>query len=188
MGIEEIVSRIKQEAHEQADKITAEARQRADAQRREFEKELEEKRRRLQKEMEAKIRSKADIIISEARRESRAELLKAKESLIQQAINTALEKLRSLPAEDYQRLLAGLVEKGKEQVGSPCLAAVSREEDASIIQGLDGVELLSERAQGTGGVVLFSSDRKLRVDYTFEGIAQRKRGELRTLAARLLFS
>lgn len=188
MGIEEIVSRIKQEAHEKANRITAEARKKAEAERRKFERELEEKRRILQEEMEAKLEAKAEIIVSEARRKARAELLRAKESLIQQAVDTAVEKLRNLSSHDHQQLIVELVNKGKKQLGTPCWVAVSREEDRAIIQGIEGVRLMEERAEGSGGILIFSQDKKLRVDYTFEGIVKRRREELRSLAARLLFT
>lgn len=187
MGIEGIISRIRQEAHEQANSGIAGAKEKARGLRREFEKELERKKNALQREMEEKIQAKVDILISEARRKARDNILRVKESIIQACIESALSSLMELPKKEYREVLMGLVEKGKEQVGERCLVSVTRPEDGELLTGAPGVELISEVASGSGGVVVYSLDKKLRVNNTFEGILQRKRSEIRDLAARRLF-
>jgi V/A-type H+/Na+-transporting ATPase subunit E len=192
MAIEEIISRIKQDAHSKADAKVAEARQSADRFKKEFEKELERTKESLQRELEAGIQSKVGIVISGSRKDVRDSVLRVKESIIQDCINESLAELRNLPDEQYAQLLMTLIQRGREQVGGSgtgqCLVTLTRSKDRELLGTPSGFEITDEIVPGSGGVVIHSADRKLRVNNTFEGILQRKRGEIRNLAARALFS
>jgi vacuolar-type H+-ATPase subunit E/Vma4 len=188
MAIEEIVSRIKQDAHRKAEAEIAEARDQATSYKRDFERELEHRKEGLQRELEADIQSKTGIILSEARREARDSALRVKDSIIQDCINEALKNLRELPREEYRGLLLDLIEKASQQVGGRCLVSLTRSGDRELLEGSSGFDLTEEIVPGSGGVVVHSLDRKLRVNNTFEGILLRKRGEIRNLAARMLYS
>lgn len=192
MAIEEIVSRIKQDAHKKADARIAEARNQAANFRKDFERELEQKKEALQREMESAVRSKVGIILSEAKRAARDSTLRVKESIIQDCINEALIELRELPQDRYRQLLLNLINRARRQlsphVGGRCLVSLTRSKDRELLEGSTGFDLTDEIVPGSGGVVVFSPDRKLRVNNTFEGILQRKRGEIRNIAARMLFA
>ena len=188
MASEEIVSRIKQDAHRKTEAETAEARDQASTYRKDFERELEQKKDVLQRELEASVQSKVGIILSEARREARDSTLRVKESIIQDCVNESLKGLRELPHEEYRQLLLNLIEKASRQVGGRCLVSLTRSGDRELLEGSTGFDLTDEIVPGSGGVVVHSMDRKLRVNNTFEGILLRKRGEIRNLAARMLYS
>ena len=188
MAIEEIVSRIRQDAHTKADGQVAEARKDALRFRKEFEQELEQRKEVLQRELEAGIQSRVGIIISQARKDVRDSILRVKESIIQDCINEALNELRELPPDQYHQLLMTLIERASSQVGDGCLVSLTRSKDRESLEGMTGFHLTDEIVPGSGGVVVYSPDRKLRVNNTFEGILQRKRGEIRNMAARALFS
>lgn len=188
MTLEDIITRIKQDAHKRSESEVADARDKATTFRREFEKELEQKKQSLQREMESAIQSKASIVISDANREVRDSILRIKESIIQECINEALDTLRDLPEDQHRDLLLSLVNQARLQLGGQCIVAFTRTKDKELMTGIPGFECSDEIVPGTGGIVAFSMDRKLRVNNTFEGILQRKRGEIRNLAARRLFS
>ena len=188
MAIEEIVSRIKQDAHRSSEAEITEAREQATSYRKEFERELEHTKETLRRELETAIQSKVGIMLSEAKREARDSTLRVKESIIQDCINEALKDLRELPRDEYRQLLLHLIEKAGQQVGSRCLVTLTRSGDRELLEGSTGFDLTDEIVPGSGGVVVHSLDRKLRVNNTFEGVLLRKRGEIRNLAARMLFS
>jgi vacuolar-type H+-ATPase subunit E/Vma4 len=188
MAIEEIVSRTKQDAHTKADSVIADARKEATDFRKVFEKVLEGEKQSLQREMESAIQSKVGIILSEAKRETRDNTLRMKESIIQECINEALIELRDLPQEEYRALLLDLINNGGQQVGGRVLVSFTRSRDRELFEASSAFEITDEIVPGSGGVVVYSHDRKLRVNNTFEGILQRKRGEIRNISARMLFS
>lgn len=188
MAIEEIVSRIRQDAHAKADADVADARQEATRFKKEFEQELEQQKETLQRELEAGIQSRVGILISDARKNVRDSTLRVKESIIQDCINEALNELRDLPPDLYHQLLMTLIHGGGKQVGGRCFVSLTRSKDRELLDGMTGFDLTDEIVPGSGGVVVHSLDRKLRVNNTFEGILQRKRGEIRNMAARNLFS
>ncbi len=188
MAIEEILSRIKQDAHQKADGEVADARNQAANFRKDFERELELKKEALQRELELSIQSKVGIILSEAKREARDSTLRVKESIIQDCINEALNDLRDLPEDQYRELLINLIGNASQQLGGKCLVSLTRSKDRDLLAGSDNYEVTDEIFPGSGGVIVHSLDRKLRVNNTFEGILQRKRGEIRNKAARMLFS
>jgi len=188
MAVQEIISRIKQDAHKQADTEVADAREKASTFRREFDRELEKKKAALQREMETTIKSRASIIVSEARREARDNILRVKESIIQESVNEALTTLRELPEEQYRALLIDLITKAQQQLGGQCILAFTRSQDKELIGGSSEFDMSEEIVPGSGGVIVYSQDRRLRVNNTFEGILARKRREIRNLAARMLFS
>ncbi len=188
MGVEEIVSAIKKEAHDKANSEILEARKTADTLRKENEKDISGIKETLENELEAAIQARVGIIISGAKRQARDIVLQAKESIIQDCIDSAMESLAKLSAEEYGSLLISLVKQGQEQVGDNCLVTVTREADREILAGIPGVELAESTAPGSGGVIIQSLDRKLRINNTFEGILLRKRGDIRSRASRMLFS
>ena len=195
MGVEDIIARIKQDAHQRADTEVADARKEAAQYRKKFEHELEKMKESLQRDMEDAIRARAAIVVSDARRRSRDSLLTVKESIIQECINEALLTLRDLHEDRNRQLLLDLITRAREQVGEDCIVAFTSSRDRELLSAAQdaqdrtpGFRVSDEIVPGSGGVMVFSADRRLRVNNTFEGILQRKRGEIRNMAARMLFS
>ena len=188
MALDEIVSRIRQDAHTKAEARVAEAREEATRLRKEFEHELEQRKEALRRELEAGIQARVGMMLAGARREVRDAILSMKESLIRECIDTALDGLRTLSPDRKRELLLTLITAGRRQVGEPCRVSVTDEEDRELLRGATGFELAPETVPGSGGVVVSSPDGRLRVNNTLEGVLQRRRGEIRTVAARDLFT
>lgn len=113
-GIEKITDRIAQDAQAEIDAITAQAKEKAAAILSAAQAQAEQEK----KETVAKGRQEAmehqHRLESMARMEAKKEILAAKQQVIAQAYDLALEKLRKLPEKKLVPLLAALAAKASE--------------------------------------------------------------------------
>ena len=199
--IEKIEEIIINEAKAKAEEIITKAKEKAqkilDEAKREAEKEVNEIINRRKVDAEARARR----IISEARLEARLKLLNAKEEVISNAFDTALERLKEFcQTPEYKEVLENLIKDAAITIGGGNLE-VLLSENTNIEPGLSKIAKEVEKQTGTatsiviskdkvksiGGAIVRSLDQSFTVDNTFEARLERVREQLRVRVANVLF-
>jgi len=119
MGVEEIVSKILEDANKEAEEIKKKAQLEAEKILEEARKEAERRRNEILKKGEKEAEMIKNRIIAEAKLEVRKKMLRKKEELIERAIKKLEEELVELPEkENYRDLLVKLIVDGAVAVDS----------------------------------------------------------------------
>ena len=155
-----IINDAKQEAEQESDKILSEGRQQSE---------------NIKK-----------ILISKANQDAKREEMKARENIIELCFSKAHHHLSMLKGTEYERLVKKLIEDGRKKLGEKSLLLVSREAGKKIAEGLD--LQIDGYVEASGGVVLKSSDGRIILDHTFDGILEREKDKMRIKVGALLFS
>lgn len=197
MALDDILRKIKADAQAEAEAVLRAAHA-------ERERVLTEARERARAVAE-QIRSPGKVRAEDARRkelamaglEARRIVLEAKQRILDGAFEAALERLSSLPDEQYRELLAGLVAQGAQTGAEEII--VSPEDRARL--GEDFPELAGRRLEAgglpgklryasrtrplRGGLILASED--VDINMSFERTMATLRGSIEPEIARLLF-
>ena len=193
-GIEKITGRINEDVQREIDAMTADARREAGEIAARYREqadresaEIVERGRRAAAEREERLASVAQL-------EARKLELAAKQEMLQKALDKALERLLTLPEEQYIVLLSELAVKaartGREQVilsqkdrtryGKQAVTAANEK------LGDKGHLTLSQESRPIkGGLIL--SDGDVEVNGTFETLVRLQRGALDREVAKVLF-
>jgi len=193
-GIEKITQRIDAEAQAQIDQVLTEAREEAAKitarYRAQADKELADRTARNEKA----AAEREERLVSVAELEARKVTLSAKQEMVEQAFDLALQKLCSLPDEQYietaAKLLAGAAPDGagsvifskddRDRIGAACVEAANR------LLGGKGMLALSQEARPfRGGFVLVNGD--VETNCTFETLVRLQKGTMAGETAKLLF-
>jgi len=120
MPIEKIIERIKSDAQEEASHIRDEAKAKADELLKSAGREAESIKSKILATAQAQAEEEKKRILSLARLESRNSILSQKQDAVASAFKGALDKLLSLPSQEYQKLLKKMivnaVTKGEEEI------------------------------------------------------------------------
>ena len=108
-GIDKITQRIGADTQAEIDRILADAAAQAEAAADKFRTQAETEDRDLLAKSERAAAEREERLVSAAQMEARKTLLAAKQEMVERAYQRALEKLRSLPQEQYVELLAALL-------------------------------------------------------------------------------
>ena len=108
-GIDKITQRIGADTQAEIDRILADAAVQAEAAADKFRTQAEAEDRDLLAKSERAAAEREERLVSAAQMEARKTLLTAKQEMVERAYQRALEKLRSLPQEQYVELLAALL-------------------------------------------------------------------------------
>ncbi|NCB62407.1 MAG: hypothetical protein EOM52_02155, partial [Clostridia bacterium] len=119
-GIEKITGRIESDSRSQAEAILAEARANADSLRANYEQRAKAETDAILKKGAESAQAREERLGSVAQLEARKLILAAKQEMVGKAFDQALDKLTTLPDEEYVTLLAKLAAQaartGREQV------------------------------------------------------------------------
>ena len=119
-GIETIIQRLNTDAKAETDALLDKARQEAAAITARYQAQAAQEAARLAARNEKAAEEREERLVSAAQMEARKTLLTAKQEMVERAYQRALEKLRSLPQEQYVELLAALLVRasstGREEV------------------------------------------------------------------------
>ena len=195
-GIEKITGRIEADVQREIDAIQADARSQADA----IAARYDEQAKRESEDILVRGRRSADErverLASVAQLEARKLELAAKQELLGEAFDRALEQLLNLPEKEYVALLANLAVKasstGREQVilsqkdrtryGKQ---VVTQANELLAKTGTGALTLAESSRPIKGGLIL--SDGDVEVNCTFETLVRLQRGELERDVAKVLF-
>ena len=119
-GIEKITQRIDAENQAEIDRILADGRDKAAAVTAKFQAQAEAEARELAAKNDRAAAEREERLVSAAQMEARKSILAVRQEMVERAYQRALEKLRSLPEEEYVSLLAALLVRasstGREEV------------------------------------------------------------------------
>lgn len=158
--IETIVNNAKQEAEVEAEKILADGKKQSE--------------------------NVKKILVSKASQDVKQDLLKAKEKIIEECFVKAHHELSVLTETKYKKIVTSLMKDGKQKLGGNCTVLVCRDVDKKIAKEL-GLQI-SGTIETCGGIMLKSTDGRVTLDHTFDGILHREKDKLRIKVGKLLFS
>jgi len=126
------------------------------------------------------------ILLSKAHQETKRDIMKTKEKLIDECFIKAQHELSVLKQERYEKIVSKFINDGKAKLGGNCTVKISRSIDKNIAErfGLT----VSGHIESSGGIILISADKRVTLDYTFEGILKREKDKIRIKVGKLLFS
>ncbi len=196
-GIDKIKERILEEARLQADTNIKKSSEEAAAIIEAAEKEAENKKRDIIEKAKKEALDVKKRLMAVAELEARKERLKAKQEVIEEAFEKALEKLKSLPDNEFNSIMSQMivnsVKSGNEEI------IVSPSDKTKITQGFiddinkkislkgipSNIKLSDETRNILGGFVLKSGD--IEVNNSFEAIIRMNRDEIEPDVIKSLF-
>lgn len=190
-GIEKITGRIRADAQAEADAILAAARKEAGETEASFRRQAEGERALLLAKAEKAAAEREERLVSAAQMEGRKTILAARQEMVEKAFDTALERLCSMPEEQYVQVLVGLVQKasstGSEEVlFSP---ADRKRVGKAVVEGANAtgkhLALSGETRPIRGGFIL--RDGSVEVNCAFETLIRLEKGRSAAQAAKILF-
>ncbi|MCK5302781.1 MAG: hypothetical protein KAJ96_06555 [Candidatus Thorarchaeota archaeon] len=200
-GVQSIIKMIEAKAAEKEDKIVRDARKLGETKLLDARKKGKAKRAAMMVEAEIQFRVDSVKRDANARLAVRHKILEAKEALITEVIELAIESLtKKHKTKDYADMLVGFAIEGgsvlaveevelilpKRQSLQLNLTKISRE-IAKRTGHKTGVSLSKEKIRSAGGVLIRSKDGTKWVDNTFEGRRDRVMREMRKLISSILF-
>ena len=192
-GIEKITARITQEAQAEIDRTLADAREQAAQITARYQAQADAEAASLAARNEKAAAEREERLVSVAQMEARKVSLAAKQEMMEQVYRRALEKLRSMPQEQYTAVLAALLVQAsstgaEEVVFSPedqakaGKAAVAKANE----QLPKGKLTVSQETRPiAGGFIL--KDNNVEVNCTFDTLVRLQRAETAGAVAKKLF-
>ena len=186
-GIDKITQRIGADTQAEIDRILADAAAQAEAAADKFRTQAEAEDRDLLAKSERTAAEREERLVSAAQMEARKTLLTAKQEMVERAYQRALEKLRSLPQEQYVELLAK--EAAPElPLGDGVVANLLNKVAAGVSAFAQGTAMLAvseETRDISGGFIL--KDGRIEVNCTFDALVRAEREQTAGEVAKLLF-
>jgi vacuolar-type H+-ATPase subunit E/Vma4 len=186
MTAEKIIEQIKKDTDNEVNKIKKDAEEQAKIIIRNAKKESEEEIKKILSIGKIKSENVKKIHISKANQDIKREMMNAREEIINQCFSKAHHELSILKGKNYEKIVKKLIDEGMKKLGSKCSIIASRAADKTIAEEL-GLKVIG-RVEKTGGVIIKSSDGKVTLDYTFDGILEREKGKIRRKVGKILFT
>lgn len=194
-GIEKITARITQEAQAEIDHTLADAREQAAQITARYQAQADNEAQSLAARNEKAAAEREERLVSVAQMEARKVTLAAKQEMVEQVYQRALEKLRAMPQEQYTAVLAALLVQAsstgaEEVVFSPedqakaGKAAVAKANE-QLPKGAAGLTVSKETRPIAGGFIL--KDNNVEVNCTFDTLVRLQRAETAGAVAKKLF-
>ena len=194
-GIEKITARIIQEAQAEIDHTLADAREQAAQITARYQAQADNEAQSLAARNEKAAAEREERLVSVAQMEARKVTLAAKQEMVEQVYQRALEKLRAMPQEQYTAVLAALLVQAsstgaEEVVFSPedqakaGKAAVAKANE-QLPKGAAGLTVSKETRPIAGGFIL--KDNNVEVNCTFDTLVRLQRAETAGAVAKKLF-
>ena len=191
-GIEKITQRIEADAQLEIDRILGDAKAEAEAAAARWQAQADAEASELAAKNEKTAAEREERLVSAAQMEARKVRLAAKQEMVEKAYIRALEKLRSMPLEQYVAVLADLLVQAsstgtEEAVFSPedreraGKAAVEKANQASGKK----LTLSQETSLIQGGFILRSGN--VEVNCTFDTLVRLQKAETAGAVAKKLF-
>lgn len=112
-------------------------------------------------------------------------VLETKKDILDEVYNQFLEKLKNLDGEKRKELIGKLIEKARKELPDARFVYCN-EKDKKFISEIKNLEFKGV-INCTGGVIVKNSDGRIRVDYTFDQIAENVKEMMLNEIAKRLF-
>ena len=193
-GIEKIIDRISGDAQREVDDVLAQARAEADKILSQYQAQAQAEADDILTRGEKAAVERGERLASVAQLECRKDVLRAKQEVIEEAFQLAMDKLTQLPQEAYVSLLADLAVEASSKGNEKLIFSVADRARVGKAVVVAANEKLGDKGQLTlaqetrpmqGGFIL--SDGAVEVNCTFETLVRLQRGTLSTQVADVLF-
>lgn len=193
-GIEKIIDRISGDAQREVDDVLAQARAEADKILSQYQAQAQAEADDILARGQKAAVERGERLASVAQLECRKEVLRAKQEVIEEAFQLAMDKLTQLPQEAYVSLLADLAVEASSKGNEKLIFSVADRARVGKAVVVAANEKLGDKGQLTlaqetrpmqGGFIL--SDGAVEVNCTFETLVRLQRGTLSTQVAGVLF-
>ena len=192
-GIEKITARITQDAQAEIDRILADARTQADQIAQRYRDQADAEAQSLAARSEKAAAEREERLVSVAQMEARKVALAAKQEMVEQVYRRALEKLRTMPQEQYTDVLAALLVQAsatgtEEAIFSPEDRDKAGKDAVAKANGQlpKGKLTVSRETRNiAGGFIL--KDNNVEVNCTFDTLVRLQRAETAGAVAKKLF-
>ena len=197
-GIDKITAKLEAEALADVEAIKAEAAGKCDEIKKEFEKKAQDEYWKRVQAGTKDCENRVQRLASASDMEAKKAILAFKQEMVTAAFNRAVEKLCTMPKEQYVAFLAGVAakaaesgreelifnEKDRREVGE---AAVKAANELLCSRGLDGqLTLADETREMAGGLVLRQGN--IEVNCAADTLVQLERNALSSQVAEILFA
>ncbi len=180
-----IIDKIIADAQAQADVILQEAKQEAERTLLIATEKAEKEKIALHKQAEEekqKIRAKE---ISGAEMEGKKAILRTKQELLQEIVDTAHKRLCELPDAEYCQMIAGMLSKLDPADGTQLLVNAKDKARLAEVAAQKGFTILDRDCDISGGFIVKQGD--IEYNYSFEAIISVEKEEMQQIAASILF-
>lgn len=193
-GIEKIIDRISGDAQREVDDVLAQARAEADKILSQYQAQAQAEADDILARGQKAAVERGERLASVAQLECRKDVLRAKQEVIEEAFQLAMDKLTQLPQEAYVSLLADLAVEASSKGNEKLIFSVADRARVGKAVVVAANEKLGDKGQLTlaqetrpmqGGFIL--SDGAVEVNCTFETLVRLQRGTLSTQVAGVLF-
>lgn len=186
MSAEKIIEQIKKDSEKEIKEILGEAKKQAASILKSAKKEAEKESEKILSDGKKQSENIKKILVSKANQDAKREIMNAREQIIEECFTKAHHELSILKEKEYERLVRKLMEDGCKKLESGCKVLVSRDIDKKIAGDL-GISI-DGTVESSGGIILKSSDGRVTLDHTFDGILKREKDKIRIKVGKLLFS
>jgi V/A-type H+-transporting ATPase subunit E len=198
MGMERIKAKILEDSENKAGQILEQARQQAEEIKNDALKESESIRAKILEDAEVDGKEIYRRMLSAAALEGRKELLKAKQEVVGACFDSAMQKIISLPDNDYQKLIEDMVlDAAKNEEGEILLAEQSKQRlNKDFLRNINTrvaslgnsakLVLSDECVKSAGGFVIRYGE--MEINSTFEIMFEMLKPELENDVVGMLFS
>lgn len=193
-GIEKIIDRISGDAQREIDDVLAKAQAEAEEITAQYQAQAQAEAEDILARGERAALERSQRLASVAQLECRKAVLAAKQEIIEEAFQRAMEKLTQLPQEEYVALLASLAAQAAVKGNETLIFSVADRARVGKAVVVSANQKLGDRGQLTlseqtrpmqGGFIL--SDGRVEVNCTFETLVRLQRSTLSTKVAEVLF-
>ena len=186
MTAEQIIQQINKDAKSEITKIIRDAEQQAKHIIENARKEAEAESVNIRLDGEKQSENTKKILVAKAKQEIKHKIMNAKEKIIEESFVQAHSQLSKISEEHYKKIVSKLMENSKIKIGEDCKILVSRDIDKTIAKNLR-LDVIGT-IDALGGFVAESSDERIKLNNTFEGIIDRNKDKLRVKVGKILFS
>lgn len=186
MSAEKIINQIKKDSDKEVSKIKKETKQTMDNLIKQAKENGKEEAKKIIEDGKQKSRDKKKVLISHAHQESNREKMNAREEVIDKCFSEAKQKLSNLSEEKYKKIVDSIVKKSLKRISGDLKIYISRKADKKIAEKND-LEIAG-KIDSIGGLIISTTDNKISIDNTFEGILKREKDEIRNKIGKMLFS
>ena len=185
MTAEKIIEQIKKDSDKEKKQILKEAEETASQIIKDIKKEASQESEKIISDGKNQSENIKKILVSKANQDVKRDIMNAREKIIDESFTKAHHELSILKGEKYEKLVKKLIEDGQRKLGGDCKIFVTRDADKRIAENL-GLTI-GGRVESSGGVVLKSTDGKVTLDHTFDGILKREKDKIRIKVGKTLF-
>jgi len=186
MSVEKIIQQIKKDSEKEIKQFLKDANSQAKEIINHAKKEAETEAGKIISDGKKQSENHQKILVSKVNQDTKREIMKAREKIIDECFIKAQHGLSILKQERYEKIISKFIGNGKKKLGENCTVKVSRNIDKNIADkfGLT----VSGNIESSGGVILISADGRITLNYTFEDILKREKDKIRIKVGKLLFS